>query len=99
MDLGSGSGSGSGESSGERPVLSNYVKVLEAMKHRKGEEHRNKPKAAHRKSHLKGNELKDSDISKIRPVPLSKLDMDLIDALSTGAPSKNIFHFVYESCI
>jgi len=35
---------------------------------------------------------KNSDVSKVRPVPLSKVDVDLIDELSSGAPS------AYESC-
>ena len=89
-DDGSGSASGSGEhGSGEKPTLEDYMKVLNAAKSK------HKTKHGHRKSGLRarGSASKSSDVSKLHPVPLSKVDIDLIDALSSGAPSKLAFEF------
>ena len=84
---GSGSAAGSGGSgSGENLAMEmQYMKVLEQVKskHRMKHKHR---KVGPRKH---ASTSKNSDVSKVRPVPLSKVDVDLIDELSSGAPSKS----------
>ena len=88
-DEASGSASGSGEQgSGEK--LSNekqYIKVLEGIKARH--------KTGHRKNGLRkvGMGSKNSNVSKVHPIPLSKIDIDLIDALSSGSPSTLVLRF------
>ena len=83
---GSGSATGSGGSgSGENLAMEvHYMKVLEQTKskHRTKQKHR---KIGPRKH---ASTSKNSDVSKVRPVPLSKVDINLIDELSSGAPSK-----------
>ena len=87
----SGSGSGSGEGSGELPMLTEYMKMQRASKHKKMRPGLS-AKRGHGKSKPVDVTLKESEVTKIHPVPLSKLDIDLIDALSSGAPSTfNLF--------
>ena len=87
-DEGSGSASGSGDhGSGQNfAIEKQYFKALDGLKAK------HKSKKPHKKTGLRktGVTSKSSDVSKLHPVPLSKIDLDLIDALSSGAPSKLI---------
>lgn len=83
---GSGSASGSGDQgSGEKFAMEDYVKLIKVSKTR------HKSKHGSRKGGIKESGLasKNSDVSKMHPVPLSNLDIELIDALSSGAPSES----------
>lgn len=82
---GSGSGSGSGDQgSGEKMMIEEYMKLHEMTRATQ------KGKHGHGKSGLKEEKwtTKNSDVLKVHPVPLSELDIELIDALSSGAPSE-----------
>ena len=103
LEAGSGSGSGSGEGSGRTPTARNYVAIMQKLKKRikkhhseslhhlnhNHHNHHNHHDHHKKKTHLKTKDpSKKDDLVQLHPVPLSKLDLDLIDALSSGDPSE-----------